>query len=138
MARISKEELARIQGLQRALEIAEARGIEGLREEVRLRSATKFPLKCDMKDVQEALEEIQDNILSTVLLMSVLVLREEFKFGKQRIERFSDKFKSNTEQLHSGDLTWRDTLEAMEQETGFTCNIDEYFLRMHEKAKETK
>lgn len=138
MARISKEELARIQGLQRALEIAEARGIEGLREEVRLRSATKFPLKCDMKDVQEALEEIQDNILSTVLLMSVLVLREEFQFGKQRIERFSEKFKANTEQLHSGDLTWRDTLEAMEQETGFTCNIDEYFLRMHEKTKETK
>lgn len=138
MARISKEELARIQGLQRALEIAEARGIEGLREEVRLRSATKFPIKCDMKDVQAALEEIQDNILSTVLLMSVLVLREEFEFGKKRIERYSDKFKANTEQLHSGDLTWRDTLEAMEQETGFTCDIDDYFLRMHEKAKENK
>lgn len=138
MARISKEELARIQGLQRALEIAEARGIEGLREEVRLRCATKFPLKCDMKDVQAALEEIQDNILSTVLLMGVLVLREEFDFGKKRIGRFSDKFKANTEQLHSGDLTWRDTLEAMEQETGFTCDIDDYFLRMHEKAKENK
>lgn len=138
MAKVSKEEMARIQGLQRGLEIAEARGIEGLREEVRLRCATKFPIKCDMKDVQAALEEIQDNILSTVLLMSVLVLREEFEFGKKRIERYSDKFKANTEQLHSGDLTWRDTLEAMEQETGFTCDIDDYFLRMHEKAKESK
>lgn len=138
MARISKEELARIQGLQRALEIAEAKGIEGLREEVRLRSATKFPVKCEIKDVQEALEEIQDNILSTVLLMSVFVLREEFQFGKQRIERFAKKFKANTEQLHTGDLTWRDTLEAMEEETGFTCDIDDYFLKMHEKTKETK
>ena len=73
---------------------------------------------------------IKQRMLSTVALMSVLILREEFGFGSKRMKRFSDKFKDNTEQLMSGDLTWRDTYEEMVKEVGFGISIEDEVLDM--------
>jgi hypothetical protein len=81
-----------------------------------------------MKDVGEALKEIQDNMLSTIMLMSVFVLRDEFGFGKERVKRFTDKYIENSKQLLSKDLNWADVKEAMEEEIGFKCELDDYFL----------
>lgn len=128
MARQSKEEQARISGLQRGLEIAEKEGIEGLREEVNFRCKTKIPLAWDRKDLGDAMQEIQDNMLSTIMLMSVFVLRDEFGFGKKRGKRFTDKFIENSKQLLSKDLNWPDIKEAMEEELGFKCKLDDYFM----------
>ncbi len=128
MSKISKEEQARLSGIQRGLEIAENKGIEALREEVEFRCKYKIPLACDMKDVGEALKEIQDNMLSTIMLMSVFVLRDEFGFGKERVKRFTDKYIENSKQLLSKDLNWADVKEAMEEEIGFKCELDDYFL----------
>lgn len=131
MGKISKEELARLSGFQAALEIAEKQGVEELRRQVEFRCKTKIPVKLDMEDVKGALMEIQDGIFSTVLLMSAFVLREEFGFGQKRIEQYSKKFKENTEQLNNGDLNWADIKAGMEEEIGYTCNLDEYFLKMN-------
>lgn len=128
MARQSKEEQARISGLQRGLEIAEKEGIEGLREEVNFRCKTKIPLAWDRKDLGDAMQEIQDNMLSTIMLMSVFVLRDEFGFGKERVKRFTDKYIENSKQLLSKDLNWADVKEVMEQEIGFKCELDDYFM----------
>lgn len=128
MARQSKEEQARISGLQRGLEIAEKEGIEGLREEVNFRCKTKIPLAWDRKDVGDAMQEIQDNMLSTIMLMSVFVLRDEFGFGKERVKRFTNKYIENSKQLLSKDLNWADVKEVMEQEIGFKCKLDDYFI----------
>lgn len=128
MARQSKEEQARISGLQRGLEIAEKEGIEGLREEVNFRCKTKIPLAWDRKDLGDAMQEIQDNMLSTIMLMSVFVLRDEFGFGKERVKRFTDKYIENSKQLLSKDLNWADVKEVMEQEIGFKCELDDYFI----------
>lgn len=129
MARQSKEEQARISGLQRGLEIAEKEGIEGLREEVEFRCKTKIPLAWDRRDVGDAMQEIQENMLSTIMLMAVYVMKVKFKYGKVRISRFTDTFIEFSEQLMTKDLNWADMKEAMEKEIGFKCELDDYFLK---------
>jgi hypothetical protein len=128
MARQSKEEQARISGLQRGLEIAEKEGIEGLREEVNFRCKTKIPLAWDRKDLGDAMQEIQDNMLSTVLLMSVYCLRQKFDFTEDDIDEFSKIYIENSKQLLVKDLNWPDIKEAMEEELGFKCKLDDYFM----------
>lgn len=45
MAKLSKEELARMEGMSYALKIAKEKGIEGLKEELKFRHAYDVPLK---------------------------------------------------------------------------------------------
>lgn len=130
MAKVNKEALARLEGMKFAYNYANKYGIEALKKEINFRGATNLPYSVDQKQVQQFQEKTKLRILSTVMLMSVLILREEFGFGTKRIERFSEKFKENTEQLESGDLTWRDTYEAMIEEVGFSVGVDDDILDM--------
>lgn len=130
MAKINKEHQARIEGMQYALDYVKKHGIEELEKEVHFRCNNKLPLTTSREMVEEYQEIIKENMLSTVSLMAVLILREEFGFGATRLSRFTNKFKANTEQLKSGDLTWRDAYEAMVEEVGFSIGIDDDILDM--------
>lgn len=130
MAKMNKELIARLEGMQYAYDFAKKNGLDALEEEIKFRCNTKLPYTTNRQQVMEFQEMIKQRMLSTVALMSVLILREEFGFGSQRLKRFSDKFKNNTEQLQSGDLTWRDTYEAMVQEVGFGISIEDEVLDM--------
>lgn len=130
MAKMNKELIARLEGMQYAYDFAKKNGLDALEEEIKFRYNTKLPYTTNRQQVMEFQEMIKQRMLSTVALMSVLILREEFGFGSQRLKRFSDKFKDNTEQLQSGDLTWRDTYEAMVEEVGFGISIEDEVLDM--------
>lgn len=130
MAKMNKELMARLEGMQYAYDFAKKNGLDALEEEIKFRCNTKLPYTTNRQQVMEFQEMIKQRMLSTVALMSVLILREEFGFGSQRLKRFSDKFKDNTEQLMSGDLTWRDTYEAMVEEVGFGISIEDEVLDM--------
>ena len=116
--------------MQYAYDFAKKNGLDALEEEIKFRCNTKLPYTTNRQQVIEFQEMIKQRMLSTMALMSVLILREEFGFGSQRMKRFSDKFKDNTEQLQSGDLTWRDTYEAMVKEVGFGISIEDEVLDM--------
>ena len=130
MAKMNKELMARLEGMQYAYDFAKKNGLDALEEEIKFRCNTKLPYTTNRQQVMEFQEMIKQRMLSTVALMSVLILREEFGFGSKRMKRFSDKFKDNTEQLMSGDLTWRDTYEAMVEEVGFGISIEDEVLDM--------
>lgn len=133
MAKINKEALARLEGMKYAYNYARKFGLDELEKDIKFRGATNLPYSVDRRQVINFQEETKERILSTVMLMSVLILREEFGYGRKRIEKFSEKFKENTEQLQSGDLTWKDTYEAMVEEVGFSLGIDEDILNAKPK-----
>jgi len=133
MAKINKEALARLEGMKYAYNYACKFGLDELEKDIKFRGATNLPYSVDRKQVIDFQEETKERILSTVMLMSVLILREEFGYGRKRIEKFSEKFKENTEQLQSGDLTWKDAYEAMVEEVGFSLGIDEDILNAEPK-----
>ena len=123
MAKLSKEEQARREGMSYALRVAREKGIDGLEEELKFRQAYDVPLKISQTELEHFAETIKQTIMDTVLLMSSYVLRDNFGFGTKRMNRFIWKFNEYTESLVGGYVKWKDIAEAMAAETGIEFHI---------------
>ena len=69
--------------------------------------------------------KIKMNTIDTVLIMSCMVLRDEFGFGQKRIKQFFDRFNLKTECICDGDVIWDDFIDALREETGIEFSIRE-------------
>lgn len=142
MARVSKEEIARIQGMQRALEIAKKGGIEALEKEIKFRCATTIPIKMNYDDAFKAIEEVStalskryaENTLQTVMAMAMIVNVEEFDFTDKQLKKFKKKFSENTEQLRAGDIMWSDIQELFIEEYGIDLGFNKDILSIDKEA----
>lgn len=123
MAKLNKEEQARREGMAYALKIAHEKGIEGLEEEIRFRNATFLPIAVPRAACNEAIEKIKNNTIDTVLVLSTVTLRDEFEFGKKRLERFKERFTLKTECLCEDYVTWEDLIEQLKEECGVATSI---------------
>lgn len=112
-----KEIELRNDGMAYALDIAKESGIDGLEKEITYRRATMLPTSVRMKEAKEFIEETKENCLDTVLIMAMMVLRDEFDFGQQRLDRFKKRFNSKAECLADGDISWNDMQEVLMEET---------------------
>lgn len=124
----NKEEQARLQGLQFGLKIAEADGIEALREEVKRRGAYDIPVCLPHKVLEEFSERVKNQTLDAVMVLTLVVLRDEFGFGKKRLQQFMDRFDFKTECLVDGFTTWPEQLDILKEECGIELSI-----RMNDK-----
>ena len=88
MAKLSKEEQARREGMSYALRVAREKGIDGLEDELKFRQAYDVPLKISQIELEHFAGTIKQTIMDTVLLMSSYVLRDNFGFGTKRMNRF--------------------------------------------------
>lgn len=53
----------------------------------------------------------------TMLAMSLMTLRDEFTFGKKRLERFKDRFTEKAASLAEDYCTWLDIVDVLKEET---------------------
>lgn len=68
----------------------------------------------------------QEAIDLSLLIMyynSLLVLRDEFGFGKKRLERFMDKAVEMLVDVSDERLDYQDMIETIEEETGYKITI---------------
>lgn len=128
MARIDKLERARQEGMSYALEVAKKKGIEGLEEELRMRGITGIPIGVSRSAVDKAVENVKNQTLDTVNILTAMTLHDEFGFGAARIERFRKRFDFKTECLMEDYVTWLEMIDALKKETGL-----EYAIRMNDK-----
>ena len=105
MAKIDKEEIARRSGMMYALKIAKEKGIDGLEEEIKFRNITMIPIALPRAKVDECINNIKLNTIDTMLILSAAVLRDEYRFGKERLARFIESFNRKTECLVDGYCT---------------------------------
>ena len=85
MARIDKLERARQEGMSYALEVARKKGIEGLEEELRMRGVTGIPIGVSRSAVDKVIENIKNQTLDTVNILTAMTLHDEFVFYKRYI-----------------------------------------------------
>lgn len=81
MARIDKLERARQEGMSYALEVARKKGIEGLEEELRMRGVTGIPIGVSRSAVDKVIENIKNQTLDTVNILTAMTLHDEFGSG---------------------------------------------------------
>ena len=110
-------------GLALALKIVREGGADALEEEIKARGVTGIHVNLSQKELEQALTPIKDLTIRTLLAMSVSSLRDEYGFGKERLQRFVDRFMKKTECLMSGWVTWKDICENIEEETGIQIDF---------------
>lgn len=115
----NKEERLRREGMAYALDVAKKRGLEECERDLKMRGATQMPLSMPKKAVDEAVERIRNCTLDTVLILTLVTLRDEFGFGEKRLRQFMKRFDSKTDCLTGDFATWQDMKDILSEE----CNI---------------
>lgn len=123
MAKLDKEEQARREGMAYALKVAREKGIDGLEEELRYRNSTKLPTAVKREQLDELVENIKMNCLDTVLILAAVTLRDEFEFGRKRIDRFIERFNLKAECLVGDYTTWKEQMGILREEIGLDLVI---------------
>lgn len=108
---------ARNEGIQFALKIAKERGIEALEEEAEFRKTTGIPLKVDREQYKEALTEMYNKIVDTIMTVTLAALNREYDMGSKRLNRFLTRFDFIFECLEDPDnVTLKEIAENLEDE----------------------
>ena len=116
---------ARMAGAIWIMKLIEDKGMEEAKKELAVRRAMFIPLEINQAQLEESVEKIKMNTIDTVLIMSCMVLRDEFGFGQKRIKQFFVRFNLKTECICDGDVIWDDFIDALREETGIEFSIRE-------------
>ena len=106
-----------------ALKLVEEGGIDALKQEIKFRNITGINTVMCKKEVEIATNKIKAMTCDTILALSVLTIRDEFDFGKQRCKRFIKRFNRKTECLLDDMLKWKDVLDTVRKEMGIDLSI---------------
>ena len=123
MGKVDEYASGRADGLQMALRLVEESGIDALKQEIKFRNITGINTVMCKKETEKAVEQIKAMTCDTILALSVLTIRDEFDFGKQRCERYITRFNDKTECLLGDMLKWKDVLETVREEMGIDLSI---------------
>ena len=80
-------------------------------------------LLIDPRELDQDFRDATLQILDTVLIMSLIVLKDEFDFGTKRLDRFKKRFNDKTECLETGNVTWIDMIEQVREEHNIKLDL---------------
>ena len=123
MSKLDQYMQGRTEGMEFALRLAKDKGIEELEKEVRFRNRTGVSLNLTRQELAAGSQNIKNMTFDTMLAMSLMVLRDEFDFGKKRLERFKDRFTQKATSLAGDYCTWLDIIDTIKDETGIDLEI---------------
>lgn len=110
-------------GLLLALKIVKESGVEGLEREIKYRGITNIHTSMSEKELTAAGIKFKFLVIKTVLCMAIAVLRDEFDFGRQRLQRFVKRFMEKTSCMEGGWISWAELQENIQEETGIEIDF---------------
>jgi len=123
MAKLSKEEIARREGMAYALRIAKEKGIEALEEDLKMRNAIDLPCRVSKADLDKFSENVKYNIVFYIKVLMAVTMHDEFGFGNKRIKQMFKRFDLKAECLADDYTTWDEQVSIIAEE----CGIDMKF-----------
>lgn len=126
MPKISKEEVARYEGVKWFLQKIEEKGFEEAKKEFEWRGVRNVPLLASETDLKKYEQRVKRDVLKTVLLMACYVAHDEFKIGATRMQRYIDRFTEYTHTLEMRLMDWQGVKEIIEEETGICLQIPDW------------
>ena len=134
MSKLSKEETARFSGAAWMLRYAKEHGLEAAEKELDNRGIRYIPLAVKDSDLKRFSERDKRNTIATMIMMSAMVLRDEFGFGRDRMNKFIKRFNEKTACLVEGYTYWKDIQQTILEETGILIPLPDEFLEMGESV----
>lgn len=95
----------RMSGAAWILDIAQRCGIDEAVKELKQRNAEFIPLEVSYEELEACTKRIKNNVIDSICLLSAVTLRDEFDFGRSRLNRFMDRFNSKAECLADDDVS---------------------------------
>ena len=135
MSKSDQIALGRNQGLAFALKItAEAQQagkdpVEALRVEMRARRLMGLQILATQKELDKASETIKATTAKTMLSACMVVLWEQFGFGKVRLTRLMEHFMTYVMALNEGSIGWFDVTDLLYEKTGITIDLTDDDIR---------
>ena len=135
MSKSDQIALGRNQGLAFALKIAaEAQQagkdpVEELRRELRARKLMKLQICATQKELDQASDCIKVTTMKTMLSACMVVLWEQFGFGKVRLTRLMEHFMTYVMALNEGSIGWFDITDLLYEKTGITIDLTDDDIR---------
>lgn len=135
MSKSDQIALGRNQGLAFALKItAEAQQagkdpVEALRIEMRARHLMGLQILATQKELDKASETIKATTAKTMLSACMVVLWEQFGFGKVRLTRLMEHFMTYVMALNEGSIGWFDITDLLYEKTGITIDLTDDDIR---------
>lgn len=123
-AKWAELEQARRDGIGYALGIVREKGIEGLEEDVRFRNISKVSVAMSEDEYKDLTERMGKRISQVILTLAEITLRDEFGFGKSRLEKFADRLNEKAGCVAEGYTTVEEQLEILEKETGMLAKLE--------------
>lgn len=126
MARMSREERARMEGFSYAIrKLEEGKTLEDLQAEAKMRGVYGLPIDLTMAEVDRFGEKVKKKVIENVLLMTCSVLQDEYGFGTKRIDRFMERFNGRTSAIKFNYVTWGDISKQLSKELGIQFEVTE-------------
>lgn len=135
MAKVTKEELQRYAGAQWFEGMVKSRGLEEASKELKGRINFGVPLRVSQKDLDDCVNRIKINTIKTMVLMSALVLADEFDFEQADINRFSKRFNDKVEVLNYDLAEWKDYQQILKDEYGIEFELTEDIVGSSERGE---
>lgn len=124
MAKVSKFEAARRDGMAYALKVAKEHGVDALEEEIRYRGITHAPIGMEKETIDAFTERCKRAIFSSMTCLVLMILRDEYGFGKVRGERFIQQFTNKAECLLENFASWEDFRDTIQEEMNIDITLD--------------
>ena len=112
----------RMSGAAWILDIAQRYGVDEAVKELKRRNAEFIPFEVPHEELEACTKRIKNNTVDSICLLSAVTLRDEFDFGRSRLNRFMDRFNSKAECLADDDVSWTDMRQTMREECGLDFN----------------
>lgn len=123
MAKISKEEQARREGMAYALRLAKEKGIDALEEDLKMRNAIDLPLRVSKADLSKFSENVKYNIVFYIKVLMAVTMHDEFGFGNKRIKQMFKRFDLKAECLADDYTTWDEQVSIIAEECGINMKF---------------
>ena len=123
MSKAGREAQARLDGMDYALRRIREKGIEDFEREMKWRNGSGISLPLSQQALNEGSWKIKARTLDTVLCMAMLVLHDEFGFGKAKLERFRERFNLKTSCMGDDMVSWGDFRKILAKEVGIEMEI---------------
>mgnify|MGYP000404559848 FL=1 len=123
---MSKQEYimqGRNEGIVFSVNIINEKGPDELIRIARQRKLAGLKTMIDPRLYERDLEEAKRQMLDAILIMSIIVLKDEFDFGSKRLDRFRKRFNEKSECLETGHVTWIDLIEQIQEENGIELQL---------------
>lgn len=118
--RMKEYNRGRDQGLDMAYRLVRDAGEDKaavvIAEEIRRRGRMPVKLAVTSKEIEKGLDHIKLCMYETFLCQSLMVLRDQFGFGKKRCMDFIDRWNLKTDCMSSGLVEWADYVATIKAE----------------------